>query len=174
MLVCFEGLDRSGKTTLLKATLGRVSCIEYRKPIPSTLTIPDHSVYFWGAGMALAALHGFLERPLLVDRSLVSDWIYSDGPSIGWSRWHEWETLATQHGPCVLVYVEVDDEVLRDRLHEEPDDYLEVDSIALHRSRYQQYLARTSLPTLRCAGDTDIESTADRVVSFMNEYGDIT
>lgn len=170
MLICFEGLDRSGKSTLIAAVrAARPDCLVYQKPIAPDLESSDYPRYFQGAGMALAALHGCVPSPVLVDRSYISDWVYSDGESLGWARWQEWENLALRMGDVRVVYVEVDDQTLVDRLRINPDPFCGEADIPVFRSRYSRYFELTAFPITACDGAGDIVDSTNTVVSLLGE-----
>lgn len=169
MLICFEGLDRSGKSSLIEAVCAaRPDCLAYQKPVASDLQSTDYARYFQGAGMALAALHGCVPSPILVDRSYISDWVYSDGESLGWGRWQEWEDLVVRMGPVQVVYVEVDDQTLADRLRVTPDPFCSEADIPVFRSRYRRYFELTALPIVVCNGASSIVDSTNLVVSLLS------
>ncbi len=169
MLICFEGLDKSGKSTLIEEVLRqRPMCMVFRKPVPESLSPDDFSAYFRGVGMAVASIHGRVPKPILVDRSYISDWVYSNGEFLGWHRWAEWEFEVVEISQAAIVYVSVSRDTQAQRLRDSPDPYCSEDDVIEFQRRYEDYFKRTSLPVIRVNGSGDISANATRVVSLID------
>jgi thymidylate kinase len=159
MLIYIEGLDGSGKTTFANQLSSRLRFPVYRKLPPKNLPESEHHTYFKGVGYALVELRHLCSLNVIVDRSFVSDWVYSNrhGDSIPIEIWREWEDRHSESSGVLLVYVEVHNSTLEQRLKVRPDDYMERSDIPRYRHLYSTYLRNTRFPVFRIDGEAETE-----------------
>ncbi|RYZ85888.1 MAG: hypothetical protein EOP04_15025 [Proteobacteria bacterium] len=152
MLVLVEGVDKAGKSTLIKHLTKWTGIPSYRKFVPP---MPDseHHVYFKGVAHALVDLHNTVGLNLIVDRSFPSDWVYTNkhNQSKPFEIWNEWESRVNCSDTLIL-YVSIDQKMFNQRISDDPDPYMGIEDYPHHTALYEAYLERTSIPVIRVDG----------------------
>jgi thymidylate kinase len=154
MLIYLEGLDKSGKSTLAGQVSARLHVPIYRKLPPANLNLPEHHSYFKGVGFAVMELHNLFGFSAIVDRSFISDWVYTNRNSdvCPIHVWREWEARHVKEKGVVVVYVDVPLEILKARLVSAPDPYMSLHDIIRFRSLYEAYMEQTTFRVVRVSG----------------------
>ena len=109
MLIYVEGIDKAGKTTLINQLSSTLNVPFYRKHPPNTLVETEYHSYFKGIGYSLIELHSLLTFDLIIDRSFISDWVYSNrnAMKIDFSIWQEWENRQKDTQSTAVFYVSI-------------------------------------------------------------------
>lgn len=153
MLIFIEGIDKAGKSTFIKNFAELTSIKSYRK-IPPELEISDHHNFFKGIGFALVELHEMYKFDAIIDRSFISDWVYTNkyGLQKNFSVWKEWESRQKSK-ENFIIFVEIDEHIFSERISQDPDIYMKHDEFHLHQRLYISYFQQTSLPYVSIRGD---------------------
>jgi len=162
MLIYIEGLDRSGKSTFAKQVAAALRLPIYRKSPPKKLDLTEHHSYFKGVGFALMELHNLFQFNAIVDRSFISDWVYTNRNAEvrPMQIWREWENRHAQRHCAIIAFVEVPRAILGARVSAEPDPYMSVGDIPRFAALYDTYLRHTRFRVVRVNG---IASPTERV-----------
>lgn len=153
MLLLFEGIDRSGKTAFAQNLSAQIGFPIYRKSVPTNLVWSEYHHYFQGIGYGLLELHNQFQFNAIIDRSFVSDWVYSnranDTKPLG--IWREWENRDVTR-KVVVVYFHVPFPEFAKRLEEQPDPYMAVGDYDRFTALYEQYFEQCRFPVIRIPG----------------------
>jgi len=161
MLIYIEGLDKSGKSTFAKQLSVQLQVPIYRKMPPANLDLFEHHSYFKGVGFALMEIHNLLGLSVIVDRSFISDWVYTNRNDDirPLDIWKEWEGRHEKPHSVVIAYVEVPLAALEIRLSSAPDPYMSLRDASRFLALYENYLGQTRFRLVRVSG---IASTEER------------
>lgn len=159
MLILVEGIDKAGKSTLIRNLGEKFGLAIYRKPIPAEIAPAGHHEYFKGVGYAVLGLHSCLSLSLIVDRSFISDFVYLNrrqpNPDLG--VWQAWESTCTRRN-VLLVYVSVDEATQARRLICEPDAFTVVSDFAADTASYETYMKQTRFRVARIDGSASFNT----------------
>jgi len=172
MLLLFEGVDKSGKSTLIKNFTANNYTPVWKntvfKPVSSTFSI----------GMIQGLYTGFYEgyklcgrQPLfsILDRSHITEIVYAPvkrNYQANTTFWFEYE----QKLEAVVVYVDTPHDTICERLDLTADDYVDYRDVSQIRMGYQEYLARTCLPVIRIDGSKSEVEMLNELNAKLNEY----
>ncbi len=170
MLIYIEGLDKAGKSTFAKQLTAAAQISIYRKLPPEKLDLTEHHSYFKGVGFALTELHNLFGFSAIVDRSFISDWIYTnrDKEVRPIEIWREWETRHHDLLCAIIVYVDAPSEIIESRVSAVPDPYMKVSDITRFRDLYEIYLRQTLFRVVRINGIAD-EAERSRELEALKE-----
>lgn len=168
MLLYIEGLDKAGKSTFAERLSVSLGIEVYRKIPPKELTLKEHHSYFKGVGFALVEIHNILKQSLIVDRSFISDWIYSNRKKNVFPIriWKEWEDRHTESNHAIIIYVETSSKLLKKRLLHSPDPYMVSAEIPRFLSLYEIYFQTTQFHVIRIDGSAT-ESEQQQKISAI-------
>jgi hypothetical protein len=170
MLILVEGIDKSGKSTFINKFASTFGCAIYRKPIPIEIAPMGHHEYFKGVGYAILGLHSCLDLSLLVDRSFISDFVYSNrrssGPSL--NAWHAWEKECTREN-VLLVYVWIDRTTQIERLTRGRDPFTDVGDYSVDVANYETYLKLTRFRVARIGGNASFADQLSALHRMMQD-----
>lgn len=161
----FEGLDRSGKSTLAEAVGRAIGVPVFKKSVPPSLRPDQRHLFFRGTAWCLLDVIAQRQSSLLVDRSFVSDFVYDHGgDSADRAPWSEWESQALLVANVLLVYVVCDPSTIVNRLNVRPDRYLSPELIGRHLAAYDDYFSHTSIRVVRVSGQGDLKTSKAQVI----------
>jgi thymidylate kinase len=168
MLIFIEGIDKAGKSTLARAISERTNISVYRKSTPSNIRYSDRHIYFKGMSYALAELHRMFLFHALIDRSFISDWVYTnkDRITIPMSIWHEWEQIVG-YDNAFVIYVEIPLSELSARIRQLPDRYMRVEDYWPYVRLYDQYLESTNFAVCRVPGNLPLHDQWKKLESEL-------
>ena len=172
MLIFIEGIDKSGKSTFIKNLSSFTAINVYRKKPPSCIELKDHHNFFKGIGYALIELHDIYGFNAIVDRSFISDWVYTnrDKSVKGFDLWQEWESRINKKN-ALIIYLEIDQEVFAHRITDDPDDYMALNDYHRFTELYDYYLSNTMLPYVRISGNIPFDSQLQELRKFNQIVG---
>ncbi|MFA7205659.1 MAG: hypothetical protein WC102_04930 [Saccharofermentanales bacterium] len=179
MILFFEGVDKSGKSTLIKnykEKLGQWAAVyknSFVKPSDAGLSFKDAITGFY-AGL----YEGFLFRAnteiSLVDRSHITEIVYAPikrGYDADIPRWRQIEKIFATLEEAAIVYVDTSNLTLAQRHEIEPDDYIKIEEIVRIKQGYEDYFAsNTLLPVIRINGDATREEMLDELSQKIDEH----
>lgn len=153
MLIFVEGIDKAGKSTFAKQLAAASGIALYRKSMPRGLGVEHHHQYFKGIGYALLELHNRFRFTAIVERSFISDWVYTnrERDTVDFSIWKEWECVDSTRAIVVIYFHIPKDEFLK-RIGRAPDPYMAPTDHDRFVMLYESYLARTIFPVIRIDG----------------------
>lgn len=153
MLIYVEGIDKAGKTTFITNFSRDFNIQIFKKTIPNSITLSQHHHYFKGMGFSIVELSKIFKFNCLIDRSFISDFIYSNRIKREYdlSIWREWENYHS-HVDVIVLYFYVDEVTFKKRLDFDPDIYMNFDEYTYYTSLYEEYLLHTSLPYIMLNG----------------------
>ena len=175
MIVFFEGIDKAGKTTLLKDVVDKISIalgrklIQYKiKTKPKDSSERDMPLHQYKAIMDLADQNP--GHVLVVDRSYVSELVYSgvkrDYDACDDKRYDE---LLSRD--ALFVHVTAKPEVIKERFKSDFEEYLTEDDIDAIIQRYDDVLGAPGLNVIRVEtpGDreTNAKLVADKIIELL-------
>jgi thymidylate kinase len=154
MLIYLEGVDKSGKSTLARELSSALKIPVYRKQPPTDLDLSEHHSYFKGVGFALTELHNIFNFKAIIDRSFVSDWIYSNRSNDVYPLkiWQEWENRHQNTHAVLIIIIETPLAVVEERLSAAPDPYMSHSDIARFLFLYDTYIKQTQFHVIRING----------------------
>jgi len=158
MIYLVEGIDRSGKSTFIGKFGPQRGIPIYRKEPPRSLKSKEHHAFFKGVGYAVFELFGFLENDLIIDRSFISDWVYSNRNTTlyEFDIWREWE-IRFRELPICILYFHIPFDVFQKRIKKTPDEYMKLEDYDRFNSLYDRYLNDTIFPVVRILGNIPYE-----------------
>lgn len=166
MIIAFEGIDKSGKTTLLEDMkymfdVSGGKYVTYKATIKPTREVDKDSSYY-----QYKAINDFADQNpklmILLDRSAMSEMVYS-GVKRDYDVIHETRYRDLLKRPDTLwVYVETDDETLKQRFEANKEEYAKTEDIASLRQRYEDCLTKLVGPLVR------IKTPGDRLVNSQD------
>lgn len=172
MLILIEGIDKSGKTTFINNFCNRLSLPFYRKNPPMSLKAEEYHSYFKGVAYALTELHNLLRFNVIVDRSFISDWVYSNKESqyLDFSIWKEWEERFTLQKDTILIYLEIPKNIFNQRINAQPDPFMSENDYESHMRLYEIYLSLTSFPYIRINGHVSFDEQIRTIISNIDNW----
>lgn len=120
----------------------------YRKIPPQDLNELEFHSYFKGVGYTTFELHKLFNFDLIIDRSFISDWIYSNRKveNFDLGIWRKWEERF-----CVykIIYLIVPRDLFKIRIRKNPDLYMEQWEYDKYIQLYEQHLSFSAFPIIR-------------------------
>lgn len=176
MLIIVEGIDKSGKSTFIRHLNSATGIGAYRKYHPGLLKDDEFHSFFKGIGFALIELHNIFQFDLIIDRSFISDWVYSnrDTDKFEIAIWEEWESLVGSNS-MIIIYLHIEKDTFYDRIRHQPDKYMNVDDYERYVYLYEKYINQTKIPCIRVSGEDTFQQQIERILTdiMMNERIDI-
>lgn len=170
MLVYVEGIDKSGKSTFIRNFSFDFNIQVFKKTLPESLDISHHHYYFKGVGFGVLELYNLLKVDIILDRSFISDWIYSnrDSRKLSYSIWKEWEEWH-QKDTTFVLYFDVNEETFKERIRANPDFYMKESEFSYYVKLYEEYLSKTNFPVIRINGSDPYEQQIKTIFSVRND-----
>jgi thymidylate kinase len=164
MLVFVEGIDKAGKSTFIRNFSTLTSIPIYRKLPPADLELSEHHSFFKGIGFGLVELHEIFNFDAIIDRSFISDWVYTNKYKItkNFPIWAEWE-LRQLSKENFIIYIDISENVFLERILKHPDIYMESSEYNTHQELYSTYFQKTTLPIASIRGDVPFD---EQIYSF--------
>jgi thymidylate kinase len=163
MLVFVEGIDKAGKSTFIRNFSNLTSIPAYRKSPPADLELSEHHSFFKGIGFGLVELHEIFNFDAIIDRSFISDWVYTNKyKAKDFSIWAEWE-LRQLSKENFIIYIDISENVFLERIRKHPDIYMESSEYQTHQDLYSTYFQKTTLPNISIRGDLPFD---EQIYSF--------
>lgn len=158
MLILVEGVDKAGKSTFIGHLSELTSIQVYRKIPPTDLYPTEYHSYFKGIGYATAELHSLLGFDLIIDRSFISDFIYSnkveqDYPLVIWKEWEQRMLFR----PTLLIFVKVTYATFVQRIRKSPDIYMDESDYEKFTVLYETYIQESNIPTIQIDGEVSFD-----------------
>jgi len=165
MIILFEGIDCSGKSTLIRKFSALFSDLlpirHYKNRIKPKNTKASGNQM---VGIYRGLYQQALEDPKtyhLFDRSHITEVLYGtflrDYDPLKLFDWFTFEKKVKQE--ILLCYVETDSQELVRRFHKEKEDFLEVQEIDNLLLGYKVYLSHTNLEVIKIRGDQEINKS---------------
>ncbi len=158
MIYIVEGADKSGKSTLIKAfteqharSLVLKLSSDFKPKYGDKEELHNLSVAYnelFNQARALSYDQGF---DVIFDRAYPSEIVYSikrDYDAFKHNHWWELDRGLAASGFCKLIYCSVPDEINKDRMQTEKEEYLKQDELTLIKARYKEFLAKTKLTVI--------------------------
>lgn len=174
MLLLFEGVDKSGKSTLLRNFRDAYPNSGYWK---NTIYKPNSAVL--SRGIIQGLYLGFYEAakqmirgryPFAVDRSHITEIVYAPikrnyEPDIAF--WREYEDQLD----AIVIYVDTPPSTVINRLNIEGDDYVSIDDVIRIKYGYDDYFHRfTRLSVIRIDGSKTEAEMLQELIVKVDEY----
>jgi thymidylate kinase len=168
MLFLFEGLDKSGKTTLIKNFVDLSGIDVFKNPIKPTDKMYDrgfvNGTYF---GAYEAARVG--KQDLIFDRSHITEIAYAEvkrGYKPSKNFWLKWEELNKHY--VVVVYVDAPLETVKERFKTDKEEYVKEKEIELIAKKYEEYFKKSKLSFVYIDGSHDRQRMLSQLVIQLN------
>lgn len=158
MLIFVEGIDKAGKSTFIENLSTILGVRSYRKYHPILLQDDEFHGYFKGVGFATAELHSLVGFDLIIDRSFISDWVYTnrDSKQKDIEVWQEWERVVKKQN-VLLIYLFISKDIFTTRIRRSPDTYMREDEFEKYVGLYDEYLKITTLPLIKIDGSSTFD-----------------
>lgn len=168
MLILFEGLDKVGKSTLIK-NFNDLSGIEiFKNPIKPTKGMYDrgfvNGIYF-GAYESARVGH----KDLIFDRSHVTELAYAEvkrGYKPKKKFWLDWEEANQHH--VIIVYIDAPLDLVKKRFKEDKEEYVKEKEIELIAKKYEEYFKKSKLSLIYIDGSLSKQRMLSQLVIQLN------
>lgn len=170
MLLLFEGVDKSGKSTLIENLIKagvRVSGYwkNPQKPKATQYWKGKIEGIYFGFYEATKAMG--LQYPFIVDRSHITEAVYAK-PKRKYTPASFLDYEKTMN--AVVIYVDTPLETILERNKREKDDYVKSDEFSVLKKRYERYLKLTKLDVIRIDGSGSQEEMLQELIVKLYEY----
>lgn len=176
MNVIVEGIDKSGKSTIVKDLM---EYLESESPIYMKISKKPSDDSF-GERQAVIRMYEELfyqtgwvhnkDRTFIFDRSYPSEMVYS------WKRGYDalsdnnllsLDARLAENNHTFLIYCTTDMETIAKRFDTDKEEYLVKEDIQRTLERYEIFLAKTKLPLVVINSSDDRQYNLDRVKEFL-------
>lgn len=175
MNIIFEGIDKAGKSTLIRDVRDHfisppVVFKITKKPIDAS-GVPE-LVRVYQELFAQTRDPRNDQRHFIFDRSYPSELVYSIKRGYDSMENEELRILDEnlgRNGKTVLVYCEADPETIARRFREDNEEYAQQSEIQTLLNRYETFLAKTAIPWIRINSTEDPQKNCDSVMDFVEQ-----
>jgi len=167
MIFLFEGLDKSGKSTLIR-NFRDLSHIEvFKNPIKPGKT--DYSKGFVNGTYYGAYLAAKLsDQDLIFDRSHITELAYAkvkrkyEPETEFWNKWEE------ENAHCVIVvFIDAPLDTLKERFKTDKEEYVKISEIKRIANAYEKYFENPKLRMIYIDGSVSRQRMVDQLVSQL-------
>jgi len=177
MLIIIEGVDKCGKTTLgnylLKALPNAYMLKNGTKPADGSYT-ERQKIKEAYEKMASVYSYGFKDSILIIDRYLISEYVYciKRGYNAEKDReLQETKELIESFGDVVLIYCKTDQEAIEKKFIQDEEEYAKIDEIKTLCNRYDLYISKFSVEKLPYNyKTTDKEAVAKKLLQMKERF----
>lgn len=171
MILIFEGVDKSGKTTLrndvareLRKSYGGDRIVEYKATIKPTSAADAHVAYLqYKAIFDLANQNP--DKLFILDRSYISEMVYSQVMRCYEGMLDERYAEFLDRKDVLIVHVDAEDDVLKERFIAQGETYVGPEHISSLKSRYDDLFTGRKLHLLKIQTPSDHQLNTEIVVS---------
>jgi thymidylate kinase len=171
MILLFEGVDKAGKSTLIKNFQDLSGMKSYKSPIKPTADLYDigfiNGQYYGTYNLARVSNQDFI-----FDRSHITELCYAEvkrGYKPQTKFWAEWEEL-NKHWVTV-VFIDAPLETLERRFEEDKEEYLKKNEIKFIAEKYEEYFKTSKLNLIYIDGSRDRQGMLSQLVIQLNNLG---
>ena len=171
MLILFEGVDKSGKTTLINNFVDLSKMQVFKSPIPPTAQLQARS-FLNGYYSGLYAAVKKLGVDMIFDRSHITELAYAKikrgySPASGlWKAWAEENSHIT-----VVVYVDTPTGTLKKRFVDDNEEYVKVREIDALKESYQKVMNKMDLSLVYIDGSKSKQNMLTQLVIQLSNLG---
>lgn len=175
MIIILEGIDCSGKSTLLDDIYHKVYEGTSRFAFKNPWKPEGKDPFMIGrtAGIYLGAYEAAMQSgtDVIFDRGHITELIYSAKRGYDANKYFRWDLYEIDklERNAVLIYMSAPASVLQERFKKEKEDYLSIADIDVILRRYEEYLEETPLRTLKLSSLDPRKLNVMKVVNFLNE-----
>lgn len=176
MILLFEGVDKSGKSSLLNdfcqyLISQQINFDEFKNKIKpegkSELSIGRTAGIYLGAYQLASNKY----YPVLFDRSHITEVVYSSRRGYEALDYFDWLSYEEKQKDMLLVYTSAPVSVVKKRFEQDGEDYVKPEEIETILNRFDIYLKRTKLPTLKLSSIDDRTNNVSELINFLKEHG---
>lgn len=164
MLLLFEGLDKSGKSTLIRNFQDISHLPVFKNPIKPTKQMYKRGfcdgTYFGAYELARLANQDFI-----FDRSHITELAYAKvkrGYNPSMKYWLEWEE-ANKHR-VVVVYIDAPLKTIKERFKSDKEEYVKEKEIELIAKKYEEYFKKSKVSLIYIDGSQDRQRMLSQLV----------
>ena len=171
MILLFEGLDKVGKSTLIRNFQDLSQMPVFKNPIKPDKLVYSHGFVngtYFGAYLA-AKLSG---KDIIFDRSHITEIAYAKvkrGYEPQEKDWLDWEELNKHY--VVVVYVTAPLDTIRERFKTDKEEYLVDEDIDAINTKYNEYLKESKLSIISVDGSLDRQRMLTQLVVQLQNLG---
>lgn len=176
MRIIIEGVDKSGKSTLINALKNKVP----RAVLLKLWTKPEGNqqeatAYIRRMYMNMAQMTVDLNNNYIFDRWYPSEMVYSfkrgyDSLKDGWFYELEKEIVKTRP---LYILVEADPDLIRKRMAEDKEDFAKPEEVEKLQERYREHFKYCQLNKMVVNTTDDLDATVEHILSVIEETKDI-
>lgn len=169
MLILFEGVDKSGKSSLLREL---VKILEYPM-IKNTYKPTKYSKDFLAgvyAGAYQSLLSCYPSKNIFIDRSHITEVVYGrvirNYDALLTFNWHLFEQERLREN-AIIIYMSAMEETIDGRMFSEGEAYLKPNQINRITNAYHDYLSACSLPLLELSSEDRMDANILQAIMFI-------
>ena len=176
MILLFEGVDKSGKSTLLNDLCNYLISKERNFELFKNKIKPEGKKEFSigrTAGIYLGAyqLASQNSHLSLFDRSHITEIVYSNRRGYEALDYFDWLEFEEKQKDMLLVYTSAPEGVIKKRFELDGEDYIAPEEIRSILNRFDIYLERTVLPTIKLSSLDAREANLEKLINFLQTNG---
>lgn len=171
MIILFEGIDKAGKSTLIRNFVDLSQMPVFKNPIK-----PPADIY--SQGFVNGTYFGAYEsarksgRDMIFDRSHITEMVYSEvkrGYKPQLDFWLNWEEFNKHY--VVVVFVDAKLELLKQRFKDDKEEYLVEADIEEIGKKYEEYFKASKLSLVYIDGSVDRQRMLTQLVIQLQNLG---
>jgi thymidylate kinase len=171
MIILFEGLDKSGKSTLIRNFQDMSGIPSFKNTVKPTAKLYDQGFV---NGTYFGAYHAakISNKDMIFDRSHITELAYAQvkrgyRPSL--KTWLEWEELNSHW--VVIVYVDSPLETIKERFKTDQEEYVKEEEIEAIAKRYENYFKKSKLSLVYIDGSLSKQRMLTQLVIQLQNLG---
>lgn len=176
MILLFEGVDKSGKSSLLNdfcqyLISQQINFDEFKNKIKPEgkveMSIGRTAGIYLGAYQLASNKH----YPVLFDRSHITEVVYSSRRGYEALDYFDWLSYEEKQNDMLLVYTSAPVSVIKKRFEQDAEDYIKPEEIETLLNRFDIYLKQTKLPKLKLSSIDDRLANVSKLINFLQDHG---
>lgn len=170
MIIIIEGIDKSGKTTLIKDLYAALpAAVRVKNTIKPDGSKEISIGKIIGVYNGIYNVAGKFENPVILDRSHLTEIVYSAKRGYQALDYFDWRALERELD-AIVIYMSAPKNTIKQRFIADKEDYLTVPEIDMIMTGYTDQIAKTSLPVLRLSSTDDRQTNLAEVIRFIGKH----
>jgi len=171
MIILFEGIDKSGKSSLIKRFVDLSGMKVFKNPVKPTATSFSQG-FVNGTYFGAYELARLSNQDFIFDRSHITELCYCETkrkykPDL--TTWLKWEE-ENKHN-VVVVYIDAPLETIKERFVKDKEEYLKQSDIKKIAKKYEEYFEASKLSLIYIDGSLDRQRMLTQLVIQLQNIG---